>query len=325
MKNGSDLSTLTILCGMINEKLMSLENDCTNNEREKATIDKERVAEREDILSINAGGQLFMVKRSTLLMGPNESVFNAMFSGRWDESLTRDKQDHMFLNISSQVFAAILSHLRAMEFQDPINRNHIKVIPVEKVFEAELEAVCHYYGLISYNSPLERIDLQVKAQDSSVSIVEEEDGFNLCVVSGCITHRPITGVKNLENGAVWKITVVNATHWMYAGIMAKEVSARNSQKDPSSFGWASRQGAYIGGLKNIGHDGWNGWETGDVSVFKLDTEGKTLKMYHSRSNKTFSLPLNEKNKWRLHFNFIHKTISMRLSNATPDDVALIDS
>jgi len=57
----------------------------------------------DEIIHINAGGQPFSAKRSTLLMAPQDSLLNIMFSGRWsEESLSRDTDGRIFLDMSPQ-------------------------------------------------------------------------------------------------------------------------------------------------------------------------------------------------------------------------------
>lgn len=260
---------------------------------------------REDeLISINVGGQLFDVKRSTLLMAPEESLLNAMFSGRWDKSLFRDGKGNVFLDMSPPVFAAILSNLRAMAVSDGPKR--FKRIPIEKVYETELWSTCNYYGLFPNIKPKE-FHLQVNAKDSSLRIVKEGNGIAIgpSMSGKC---RDAVGVSKLENGAVWKVTVGTLKNWFSAGIIAKETPADFSSNDSTCFGWCSRL------------SGRDLCEEGDVLVFMLDFEGMALKMYHSRHKKIYCMPFKKIQPWRLYFNLhgVHDTV--KLSNATLDDV-----
>ena len=122
-------------------------------DRDQLEIEKDEMmklgASEDEVLHLNAGGELFMVKRSTLLMAPHDSLFNAMFSGRWDESLSKDAEGRIFLDMSPKVFSAILSYLRVVRLDPECAKKEEGRWDesLSKIQKAELETACNYYGI----------------------------------------------------------------------------------------------------------------------------------------------------------------------------------
>ncbi|KAL7543241.1 hypothetical protein ACHAWF_007348 [Thalassiosira exigua] len=67
----------------------------------------------DDIVEVNAGGEIVSAKRSTLtqIKGTN---FEALFSGRWDNKLQRDGDGRIFLDVNPVCFRAIVDYLSEM-------------------------------------------------------------------------------------------------------------------------------------------------------------------------------------------------------------------
>ena len=66
----------------------------------------------DDVIELNVGGQAMTTKRSTLCQ-VGGSLLSSMFSGRWDNSMSRDKDGRIFLDFNPTYFAFILDYLRA--------------------------------------------------------------------------------------------------------------------------------------------------------------------------------------------------------------------
>ncbi|EJK45711.1 hypothetical protein THAOC_35659, partial [Thalassiosira oceanica] len=72
------------------------------------------MASDEDVIEVNAGGVIVAARRGTLcqLQG---SRFQALFDGRWQKRLQKDRQGRIFLDINPIYFRAILESLREMK------------------------------------------------------------------------------------------------------------------------------------------------------------------------------------------------------------------
>ena len=67
----------------------------------------------EDLVEVNAGGKIVAAKRSTLtqIQGTN---FGVIFSGRWDNKLSRYSHGRIFFDINPDCFQAIVDYLNEL-------------------------------------------------------------------------------------------------------------------------------------------------------------------------------------------------------------------
>lgn len=66
-----------------------------------------------DIVEINAGGEIIAARRGVLCRF--DSRFQAIFCGRWDKKLQRDSKGRIFLDVNPTAFRAIVDWLNEME------------------------------------------------------------------------------------------------------------------------------------------------------------------------------------------------------------------
>ena len=64
-----------------------------------------------DILQLNVGGTSMSVRRSTLTQVP-DSLLAAQFSGRWDESMEKDRDGNIFIDQDPVIFLKLVNYLR---------------------------------------------------------------------------------------------------------------------------------------------------------------------------------------------------------------------
>jgi len=325
------MASLTVLCDAVKEKLSSEQRLLAEREtavaadREKLQAEKEAMMKagitESDLLIINVGGQIFAVKRSTLLMAPEDSSLNAMISGRWDESISRDAEGRMFLDMSPPVFSSILSYLRAIRLGCPAKRR--RSLPIDEMYEAELKAACIFYALF----PKPCLNLSLKSTAEDLSIVEDDDGTT--VRQNASGHRVAVGTEVIETLATWKVSAVSGCHgWLFVGAIATADPGQNSYSNSSACGWASSCQVYIGGANNQGLGGWVGWQTGGHAIFLLDTEASILNMYHSRTQTLHTLALPVENKqWRLLLNLHGQgdVVKLTIPTAEEEEAILVAS
>jgi len=318
------MASLSVLCDAAEEKLSAEQKLLAEREtaleadREKLQAEKEAMMKagitESDLLSINVGGQIFAVKRSTLLMAPEGSLLSLMFSGRWDASISRDAEGRMFLDMSPPVFSSILSYLRAMRLECPAKKR--RSLPIDQMYEAELKAACLYDGLF----PKPHMALQLKSREQQgLSIVEDEEGTTVRQTAGLF--RAAFGTEVIETVATWKFSAVSISNgYMFAGTTAAADPSQNPYSSSSAFGWACDGQVYLGGTNYPGLGGWVGWQAGDHAIFLLDIEASTLKMYHSRTQTLHTLALPaEKKQWRLHVNLYGQADVVKLATPTAEE------
>ena len=85
-------------------------------EAEKAEMVKIS-ARASDVIDLNVGGHAMSVLRCTLC-AVEGSMLACMFSGRWDQQLTRDAQGRVFLDYNAYCFERIVDCLRHMALVD---------------------------------------------------------------------------------------------------------------------------------------------------------------------------------------------------------------
>ena len=118
----------------------------------------------------------------------------------------------------------------------------------------------------------------------------------------------------------WKVTIEEYTHSTLYFALGVSSTAQprgddSSYKDGSSFGWDAN--GRMAGAPG-GHEGWQGWQPGDVAVFKLDAD--RLSMRVRRLDQTFSIATNGARDLRLWTVWWDdKPRRVRFSQADPGD------
>jgi len=86
------------------------------------------------MLDINVGGEMIRVSRETFTHTKG-TVLEALFSGRWDNQLQRDKKGCIFLDVNPTCFRCIIDHLKDC-MTDPSfdNTSHLRVDDENQAF-----------------------------------------------------------------------------------------------------------------------------------------------------------------------------------------------
>jgi len=71
-----------------------------------------------DKLKLNVGGSRVVVRRATLTQFPNTRLA-ALFSGRWESRLLRDKKKRIFLDVNPACYKKIVDFHNLMNIADP--------------------------------------------------------------------------------------------------------------------------------------------------------------------------------------------------------------
>lgn len=109
-------------------------------------VDQVTATSDDDVFCLNVGDTKMHVKRRTLKAGGG--LLETMFSGRWDENLSRDSDGNVFLDHRPEVFAILILFLRdkAHETTSEIPVGSPKV---EDSLKASFYQLVNYYGLTS--------------------------------------------------------------------------------------------------------------------------------------------------------------------------------
>jgi len=286
----------------------SLEERAETLRRDRAAFDAEKAkmsvfADSQkatlDIVQINVGGEVVATKRGTLLLAEN-TLLEAMFSGRWEDSLERDSAGRVFLDFSPVPFRALLSHLRVLRDAGPGTRVKFPGVPPE--YQAEFDSMVKYLELWEFlygKATCSVGALECKAAHETLALrVDVTDRGSKICGSGR-SYTPLVGrhaLLDVLDQAWWKISVekLPTNGWLYAGIIGTEAPQQSSMEDATSYGWASNC-IYQGGKQIESSRGWSSWQECDVAIFRLDARSNQLCMCLTRAGATHthSLKLQE--------------------------------
>jgi hypothetical protein len=139
------------------ERERALEEAVAAFQKEKTTVCGD--ASPSDVLHLNVGGTKMAVLRRTLTSVPG-SMLASKFSGRWDESMERDREGNFFIDQPFPVFELMVDYLRDAACQTPnapplTSPDFTKISAVTK---PRFLRMLEYYGMVLGIHPA-KIDL----------------------------------------------------------------------------------------------------------------------------------------------------------------------
>src|SRR5690554_1332976 len=126
--------------GKIDEEKKEVEEERSKLEEEKKAMQK--VVSPQEIITLNVGGTIFSTTREALCQ-VKDSLLASMFSGRWEESLTRDEEGKVFFDFDPELFRFVLSYLRTKKLLQ--KEIPFPLVPQEKLLE--MNAMRDFLGL----------------------------------------------------------------------------------------------------------------------------------------------------------------------------------
>jgi hypothetical protein len=291
---------------------MKAELDAYNAEKQKM---KAVEVSDNDIIELNVGGHKLTTKRSTLCQVEG-SLLASMFSGRWEDSLERDKDGAIFFDFNPQYFLVILEYLRAKKIATPENP-----APLPKVAEEQAESfnnLLEYLGLSDEIVPTEKVPREKFNQHSSGVSLEEGDKVAVNGPDG--QFRYVLGHNIYQQGIVrlkMKLESFGDNYWMLVGI-AKAVVVppnNNSYGWPGSYGWTlGRDGeVWKDGSPTIDNALKNVTKQGDTVELVLDCDAAKLSL-HLPTGQQFHIEIPKSQTWRLNVNLICENDKIRIMN-----------
>lgn len=117
-------SLLTELTEIVNKRQIDLDNREAALEKERKAFEEEKKVfgagsgSSSDILSLNVGGKRIDVLRRTLTL-IDGSMLASKFSGRWDDSLEKNKDGNFFIDQPHDLFELLVDFLRRKACETP--------------------------------------------------------------------------------------------------------------------------------------------------------------------------------------------------------------
>ena len=302
----------------------SLESERKLLEEEKATMANVNV-EPSDIITINVGGErLIQCHRSTLCLAEG-SVFSSLFSGRWEDSVARDKDGNVFFDHDPELIVLIINYLRVRKIGDPDKDGCSFRAKIPDGKRSDFNKLLEYFGLREFffgsgNIQLDGIQF---SQSSNIVTIQRDQRVASMTYDGS-GHYWVTCKLPNRTVCYWKVEITSLpiTTWFYAGVIGRDSPPTASHSDPTSFGWGGTSQVYIAGIagqNQNGHDGWSAFSQGETLIFCL--QNSKLMMYSASKNRLFvidgvTIPDDEA---YIHFNFHWSGTQISLSEASADD------
>ena len=259
----------------------------------------------DDIINLNVGGKKITTKRSTLCQVKG-SLLASMFSGRWEESLSRDENGRIFFDWNPQHFVLILEYLRGKTIATPKNPSPLPKIPEDQT--KSFQNLVEYLGLSSEFKtvstvptvpPPENFDLH------STGVTLQEDGI-VAVKDSTPGYKYVLGAKVYQQGIVrrkLKIESFQNNNWMLVCVTKGDVVPQSdiSYQWSGTYGWAV--GTHIQVHKNgsytVDSTLANLTKQGDAVELVLDCDAAKLSL-HLPSGHQFHIDLPKSQTWKLN-------------------------
>jgi hypothetical protein len=132
--------------GVIEERLNleQRQNDLEARKLELAEKHGGKKTSPHDKLKLNVGGVRMVALRETLTLFPDTRLA-ALFSGRWESCLLRDKKKRIFLDVNPSCFQKILSYHQLSKVAGPDNPPDLPTVPDD--MKCILEKQLSFFGL----------------------------------------------------------------------------------------------------------------------------------------------------------------------------------
>ena len=252
----------------------------------------------DDLIDLNIGGTKLTTTRSTLCQ-VQDSLLAAMFSGRWEDNIKRDKDGAVFFDFNPQHFILILDYLRVKKIEMPENPPPLPKVPEDQ--SESFNSLVRHLGLSNEISAPSKITPSEKFNCCSSGVTLEEGG-QVAVHNQTTANEYVLGENLYSQGTVnlkLKLESFQNNRWMFVGVTKASVSqSLPSVSDRASCEWS---GSYGWGLGSSGGSVWkNGSYTMDRTLRNLSKQSDTVKLVLDCEAGKLSLHLPTGRKFNIH-------------------------
>ena len=143
--------TLADLAGLLKKKQLALREKEHAIEKRAAALERDKSSflldkSPGDVLHLNVGGKCIAVLRRTLT-SVEDSMLASRFSGRWDDSIEKDRDGNLFIDQPIELFEPLVNYLRAKACETPLGP------PVKSPYLSNYDdrqdfyRMCEYFGM----------------------------------------------------------------------------------------------------------------------------------------------------------------------------------
>ena len=256
-----------------------------------------------------------------------------IFSGRWEESLTRDKDGHIFLDYDDALIKIIVNYLREKKIEDPSDPVTCPIIPSDK--KKSFQRLIQYFGLVEFLYPSRMHSLIFSKNDfvqhdggSSVTVTEDETNKIKLVYAN---NRHYCGAFSTEldpsgDDVFWKVKLEKIPNlWIFLGIVGNLDLPASVYNDNRSYGWGGDY-KYVKGVQSVESNGWTKFVEGESLYFSF--QSNQLKFHRVQLNKTFVITINDvdtnASKFYFHIGFYFGGTTVTLESLDAEERAIFD-
>lgn len=121
-----------------------------------------------DVIQLNVGGTIMTTLRRTLTY-VEDSMLAARFSGRWDDSIEKDKNGNFFIDQPIDIFLPMIDYIRTKQNQTPLTDTPQS--PSSKDFSngrkyADFQRMVEYFGVTLGIFPVQVVNYCTESNDS---------------------------------------------------------------------------------------------------------------------------------------------------------------
>lgn len=158
--------------------------------------------------------------------------------------------------------------------------------------------------------------LRLDMLDEGLTSAEEGSRVKLTEAGN---HGAISSLP-LPETCLWRAEMHGFNNSLHLGIIGRVMRISRSFDYEMSYGWVGQWVVEAG--VNSSAEGWLGFRSGDLALFRLDMKKSRLQMAHKRLNKVFSIELpkertKEQKTWHVHVNLSEAGTNIALSSLQP--------
>jgi hypothetical protein len=111
---------------LLSKRAKALDERAKEVEAQKEQLEKEKKEmglnfQPSDVLRLNIGGDTTLAVLRKTITSVEGSMLSSRFSGRWDESLEKDKDGNFFIDQPIEIFKPMVDYLRARQCETPLS------------------------------------------------------------------------------------------------------------------------------------------------------------------------------------------------------------
>ncbi|GKY93703.1 hypothetical protein MPSEU_000337500 [Mayamaea pseudoterrestris] len=146
-------------------------NESTKRQKtENNRIVSSAKAKGSDVLTLNIGGKDLVMARRSTLTNVTGSELAETFSGRWDDSLPKDKDGNFYIDHEPEIFLPLLKFLRSLNCVVTSDLRSDRAPPITPCFSKPLDKNAFYRMVDSYGLTNVLFNYEIYSHPNNISL-----------------------------------------------------------------------------------------------------------------------------------------------------------